>query len=50
MEDIPTLYLQARKQALDELAERLVIEDYDIAEKAIDLYIDYLENVYLIEE
>jgi predicted transcriptional regulator len=44
MEDIPSAYLQARKQALDELAERLAEDDYLIAEKAIDLFLDYLES------
>lgn len=44
MDDIPASQLHARKQALDVLAEKLSPEDYDIAERAIDLYMDYLET------
>jgi len=38
-----TAILKARKEALEELSELLSMDDYDIAERAIDKYIDYLE-------
>jgi len=37
--------LQARKEALEELFEALPAGDYDIAEHAIDKYLDYLEDL-----
>jgi len=35
-------YLKARAEALMELSEQLTDEEYDIAEKAIDLYMDII--------
>lgn len=36
--------LKARKDALDELVERLSYDEYDVAERAIDLFMDILED------
>lgn len=36
--------LKARRDALDDLFERHDADEYDIAEHAIDLFIDYLEE------
>ncbi len=36
--------LKSRRDALDDLFEKLSSEEYDIAEDAIDLFIDYLES------
>lgn len=44
MDDIPSFYLQARKLALEELEERLGEVEFDIAVRAIDLYIDFIES------
>ena len=46
MEDIPASYLRARKQALDVIAENSDMYDYTIAERAIDLYMDFIETYY----
>ena len=35
--------LRARREALADLAEDLSIDEYDIAEKAIDIYLDKIE-------
>lgn len=43
--ELLTLELKARKKALDELREVLNEFDYDIAEKAIDTYMDCLEII-----
>lgn len=44
MKELLTLELKARRDTLDDLFEILTEEQFDIAEKAIDKYIDYLEQ------
>ena len=42
MDNSDCKYLKARAEALMELSEQLTDEEYDIAEKAIDLYMDII--------